>query len=326
MPSFQATLLYHSKRPIFLAPITPSTYTSVYRFLQDSATGPPDPATFRSIHYPSFICAPAPFSHAGHCSPLPGSAPLPALLLQLSRFSYVPHENLFPLPYDWRLSTAQHLQSSLPVQLQNILSEPTIILAHGSGCHFITSILTALPHLKTQVRKLICAAPLPADFSSDALAKGTGILAYADAHVHADPLTNIRYPGRVDFTAMQFELGLRTSRRILLPETEGPWDRNRTFVSTPSERIELAKTFASLREMAKAVTHGLQNVPSICVRGVGYETTKDGEMVDGDGFIPTQLACENFRGTVVDANANHFDLAALFASQYLSADGKGNIS
>ena len=312
IPSFQSTLLYHSGEPIFLAPITFATYPEVYRRLQHSSTKCDETKSFDSIHYPKFLCAPDPFSHAGHCNPLPETGPIPALVSQLQKLIDGQDDKLFALPYDWRLTVAEHAKGFFGSTLRQYLARNSTILAHGSGCHVVSSILRRNPTLQSNVDKLLCAAPIPVDFYTDALSKGEGIIAYGDAHIEADAQTNVRLPNRIDFKPMQFELGVHPSRRTLLPDTAGPWDRNRTFVSSPSERVKLALSFASLREMADHVSYGADKTNSICIKGVGHETIKNGQVVDGDGIIAGESGCERFDGRVVEVHASHFDLVALF--------------
>ncbi|CDF37982.1 unnamed protein product [Chondrus crispus] len=66
IPGFQGTLLSQGSRPLFLTPITPSTYTQLYTILRTIPFLSP-----LSVEYPSSTCAPSPHSHICHCHPLP---------------------------------------------------------------------------------------------------------------------------------------------------------------------------------------------------------------------------------------------------------------
>lgn len=107
-------------------------------------------------------------------------------------------------------------------------------------------------------------------------------------------MQSARDPSRLDFRQMEFELGLRKTRRVSLPDQPGTWDARLDMpTASQSARIALAKQFRSLQEMAEVnVADDLSiGVKVWCVFGNGFDTEGEaGSVVDGDGVVEADSA------------------------------------
>lgn len=298
IPSFQGTLLRHPSEhiPLFLSPLTPYTQQATYTLLRSQDTVPT-----RYVEYPTFVCAPHPFSHIGHCAPIPAKGPVAALE------KYINERGLqfYTVPYDWRLTRADILKSNFTAHLSDLLSknnEATVVVAHGTSCH----LLKAFRRLYRSQFRAYCITPIPASVAADTLSTGEGLLTAGGAHAYAHPAINV-VKERLDFRSMEHELGLRQTRHAYLPNVSGPWDEGEVFAASQDERIGLAKSFASLTELSSVTDDVRWNrADGICVEGYGHGSKTSGGL-DGDGFIGVGGCGDG----AMRINATHFDLRTL---------------
>lgn len=318
IPGFQGTILSHGSKPLFLAPMTPSTWQGTYDILRTAPNL--DISLPHAVDYPAAACAPSPFSHIGHCLPLPALGPVNDLFTCLEKMGYKRTQSLHSVGYDWRFGIRKTLHdTSFTHDLTNIAERspsPVLLVAHGYGCPLTAQFLSERPGswCKRHISRLICAAaPLRESFSAkEAIRDGEGFLTAGTAHRYAGPAVNVRQKGRLDFRPMEFELGLRRgTRRDHLPNVSGPWDEKEDSPAAPSyERKKLASMFESLREMSTDISTRPISVPISCVVGIGMPVGD----VDGDGVVERKSAskCGEWEGAeLVTVNATHFNLTAM---------------
>lgn len=261
VPGFQGTLLQRCDRggclPLFLAPLTDSGWRAVYAALCEYGASVRAATGAAALEYPVATCAPSPMSHVGHCLPLPGAGALQELLGVLTgSFGYVDGVSLHAAGYDWRLDPAEVSASAWGPAFARAVernARASVIVAHGYGCIVVAHYLARMPSdwKRAHIAHLWClAAPLfGAASARNATVAGTGILTVGNAHTIWRATSNL-HPSRLDFRMMEFELGLRKTRRVALPPTAGPWDVSAAPPATPAkDRIALALSLPSVRAM-----------------------------------------------------------------------------
>lgn len=159
------------------------------------------------------------------------------------------------------------------------------------------------------IKAVICAAAIWTGSAvvKEALREGEGLLTAGGVHSEMDAAWNVREKGRIDFSMMEFELGLKKGRG--LGEAEGGvWGRREHFVMEREERIKLAKGLESLGEFAESRGVEETGVRLICAVG-GRGEGSDG-VVEREEVI---RGCRTVAAEIVEVETTHFNLTGLFA-------------
>lgn len=342
VPGFEGSLFQHSRKSrtrefgsstIFLAPVTDESASVICKQLALDYQVKAD--RYRShfdlkvigneggvstTEYPQATCAPS--SCIAHCVPVPAVGPINRLAQKLSAdYGYVNDVSLFGAPYDWRLPPHQlrgqpdrAADSSWTHTLERLISGavfstaekvPALIFAHGYGCVLVSQFLatTSDEWRQSHVSRLWCvSAPLG----------GTAVAAMellSGFSWHNSPRTlqsfaNARVEGRLDFRSMEFELGLRRTRRQPLPHVAGVWDDQLDstgawrLVGPTTECSSVKRGFGSLIAMLPNKFRQLSSADQFKI------STSGGQAFDANDGAMERVAAEILRDPTL---AKHMD-------------------
>lgn len=266
------------------------------------------------VEYPASSCYPSPSTSRATCVPRFIDGPVYLLNQRLQSLGFGP----FPLlkaAYDWRLPLPAILHTAFTPELQVLVEhvKPAVILAHGFGCPLAAAFLTSKTNewRKRHVRRLVCvAAPLAGSAAArDALRKGDGLLTAGQAHRDMGA-----GDGRDVMAGTDEHMGRWVRQMTLDDAAQLPNEELHPPAAPREERIRLANSFGSLKDIEAGWMFKDIGVPVTCVVGTGVMTKGLNGMGDGDGVVEKQsaAACKEWKGATVHyVRASHFNLTAL---------------